>query len=98
MSRQYYVYILASYKNGTIYTGVTNDIYERVTQHKSHYNPKSFTPQNKVTRLVYFEAFDDVHDAIKREKIIKKQTRAYRVRLIEKDNPNWSELFHRLEF
>lgn len=47
---------------------------------------------------MYFEVFNDVHDAIKREKIIKKQTRAYRVGLIEKNNPNWSELFHRLEF
>jgi len=98
MKHEYFVYILASYKNGTIYTGITNNLYERVKEHKNHINPTSFTARNKVTRLVYFETFNYVNDAIDREKFIKKQTRAFRVRLIEKENPSWSELIHRLEF
>ena len=92
----YFVYIMASQKNGTLYIGVTNALYARVGEHKSKSNPKSFTSKHGVDRLVYFEQFEDINTAIDREKFLKKQTRAYKIKRIEKDNPNWSELYHRL--
>lgn len=92
----YFVYMLASQKNGTLYIGVTNALHTRVGEHKSKSNPKSFTSKYGVDRLVYFEQFGDINAAIDREKFLKKQTRKYKIKLIEKDNPHWSELYYRL--
>ncbi|MCS3731180.1 GIY-YIG nuclease family protein [Bradyrhizobium betae] len=91
-ARCYYVYILASRIGGTLYIGVTNDIIRRVAEHKSKVI-ESFTEKYDVARLVYFEQFDDPENAIKREKRVKKWNRAWKVRLIEKDNPNWDDLY-----
>ena len=91
--KTYHVYLLASQKNGTLYIGVTGDLTARIAEHKSKYNPKSFTAKHDVTRLVYMEEFGDINAAIDREKFLKKQKRAYKIKLIEKENPNWSELF-----
>ena len=91
--RNYYVYIMASHKNGAIYSGMTNDLIRRVQEHKDKQNPKSHTAKYNITRLVYFEIFNRAEDAIAREKFVKKLTRARRVKLIEKDNPDWIELF-----
>ena len=88
-----YVYIMASHKNGAIYTGMTNDLIRRVQEHKAKKNPKSHTSKYNITRLVYFEIFNSAEEAIDREKFVKKLTRARRVTLIETDNPNWHELF-----
>jgi putative endonuclease len=90
--RQYYVYILASKIGGTLYIGVTNDLIRRVAEHKSKLI-ESFTEKYDVARLVYFEQFDDPENAIQREKRLKKWNRAWKVRLIEKDNPNWDDLY-----
>ncbi|MDN4987212.1 GIY-YIG nuclease family protein [Bradyrhizobium arachidis] len=90
--RHYYVYILASKIGGTLYIGVTNDLIRRVAQHKSKLI-ESFTEKYDVAMLVYFEQFDDPENAIKREKRLKKWNRAWKVRLIEKDNPNWDDLY-----
>jgi len=84
-TRHYYVYILASKIGGTLYIGVTNDLIRRVAEHKSKVI-ESFTEKYDVARLVYFEQFDDPENAIKREKRLKKWNRAWKVRLIEKDN------------
>ena len=88
---------MASYKNGSIYTGLTSDLTGRVWEHKNKVHPKSHTAKYNITRLVYFEQFEDAEAAIDREKLIKSKTRAYRIKLIEKDNPNWSELFNTLD-
>ena len=87
-----YVYILCSQKNGTLYIGVTSDLWGRLQEHKSHNNPKSFTAKHNVTRLVWFERHELVADAIVREKTIKKWKREWKIALIEKDNPEWREL------
>ena len=86
------VYILASKKNGTLYIGVTSDLIKRIWQHKNHV-VAGFTEQYEVNQLVYFEQFDDMVNAITREKVLKKWNRAWKVRLIEKTNPNWLDLY-----
>lgn len=94
--REYFVYILCNQKNGALYTGMTNDLGARVLEHKNKINPKSYTARKNISRLVYFEVFDKPGEAIDREKFVKKKTRAYRVKLIETKNPDWSELYYRL--
>ncbi|HEV7634075.1 MAG TPA: GIY-YIG nuclease family protein [Bradyrhizobium sp.] len=91
-ARSFYVYILASRIGGTLYIGVTNDLIRRVAEHRLK-SVKSFTNKYKVHRLVYFEQFDDVENAIGREKRLKKWNRAWKVRLIEGSNPNWDDLY-----
>jgi putative endonuclease len=88
--RTYYVYIMAS-RSRVLYTGVTNDLDARVAQHKGRLIP-GFTSKYRVTRLVHFEEFTHVRDAIAREKQIKSWTRAKRLRLIENTNPYWTDL------
>ena len=88
---RYFVYILANRIGGTVYVGVTNDLVRRVQEHKSG-QVEGFTRRNGVDRLVYFEEFGDVHAAIAREKQLKKWNRAWKIRLIERSNPNWDDL------
>jgi putative endonuclease len=88
----YYVYLLASRKNGTLYLGVTNDLVRRVYQHKEKLTP-GFTSRYGVDELVWFECYDDPTNAITREKEIKKWRRAWKVALIEKANPEWLDLY-----
>jgi putative endonuclease len=88
----FYVYILANRIGGTLYIGVTNDLVRRVYEHKSG-AAESFTKRHDVTRLIYFECFDEIEQAIHREKRLKKWTRAWKISLIEKDNPNWIDLY-----
>ena len=88
----YYVYILASGKNGTLYNGVTNNLFKCVTQHKRK-EVKGFTEKFEVNRLVWYEQTNDIRIAIKREKQIKKWNRKWKIRLIEKENPEWKDLF-----
>lgn len=91
----YYVYILASQRNGTLYIGVTNDLIRRVQEHKSG-EVAGFTKKYKVNRLVYFEDADDVDVAIYREKQLKKWKRAWKLKLIEQDNPEWRDLYNEI--
>jgi putative endonuclease len=90
-----YVYILARKKNGTLYTGVTNDLIRRVYEHKSK-AVDGFTKQYDVSRLVYFEQHPTMPNAIQREKNIKHWSRKWKLDLIEKDNPNWNDLYDQL--
>lgn len=92
MKRKYYVYILASKKNGTLYIGVTNDIYRRIWEHKNN-KIEGFTSKYKVHTLVYYEVYDNVEDAIIREKRLKKWSRTWKIRLIEKTNQLWRDLY-----
>ena len=91
-ARCYYVYILASKIGGTLYIGVTNDLIRRVAEHGLKLI-ESFTEKYDVARLVYFEQFDDPENAIKREKRLTKWNRAWKIRLIEQQNPNWEDLY-----
>ena len=88
---KYFVYLLASRKNGTLYTGMTNNLRRRVAEHKAKGIP-GFTRTYDVTRLVYFEEFSDVRDAIAREKKIKGWVRRKKMELIESVNPDWEEI------
>jgi putative endonuclease len=90
--RSYWVYILASRVGGTLYIGVTNDLIRRIYEHKSKVFA-GFTKQYDVGRLVYFEQFSDIENAIRREKRLKKWNRAWKIRLIEESNPNWVDLY-----
>ncbi|MFC1736600.1 GIY-YIG nuclease family protein [Candidatus Hydrogenedentota bacterium] len=92
---QFYVYILASKKNGTLYTGVTSNLIKRVWQHKEKL-VEGFTKEYGVDRLVYYEIHGDSHAARTREKQIKKWNRAWKIEMIEKDNPNWRDLYSSL--
>ena len=92
MARNFYVYILANKIGGTLYIGVTNDLIRRVAEHRSKI-AQSFTKRHDVTRLVYFECFDQIEQAIHREKRLKKWTRAWKISLIEKNNPDWNDLY-----
>ena len=87
-----YVYILASRRNGTIYVGVTSDLVKRVYEHKNHL-AKGFTDKYNVDKLVYYEQFDDIISAIAREKQLKPWKRKWKLDLIEKDNPDWRDLY-----
>ena len=87
-----FVYILASKYRGALYIGVTNDLCRRVYEHK-HYLTKGFTHKYFITRLVYFETYDDISDAIHREKQVKKWHREWKINLIEKSNPTWKDLY-----
>ena len=88
----YYVYLLASQRNGTLYLGVTRDLIRRVYQHKTKATP-GFTSQYGVQCLVWFETYDDPTNAITREKEVKKWRRAWKLELIEEANPSWRDLY-----
>ena len=93
--RQYYVYIMSSYK-GTLYVGVTNNLIRRVQEHREH-RADGFTAKYNVTKLVYFEETTDPRPAIEREKQIKGWLRSRKVDLIESTNPGWLDLFEAFE-
>ena len=92
-TKTYYVYILASSTNYTIYTGVTNDLIRRVYEHRHSADPGSFTSKYKVHKLVYFEDTTDIYAAIEREKQIKGWNRKRKNELIESQNPSWNDLY-----
>ena len=88
----YYIYILASKLNGTLYTGVTSDLIRRVYEHQNKLI-LGFSKQYGISDLVYFEQTSDVISAISREKEIKGKGRHYKIDLIELNNPNWEDLY-----
>ena len=94
--RAYFVYLLASKKNGTLYCGVTSDLIGRVWRHREG-ELGGFTAKYGVTRLVWFEQHSDILEAIKREKRIKKWPRQWKINLIEAENPDWRDLYFNLE-
>jgi putative endonuclease len=95
VERTYWVYILASRLGGTLYIGVTNDLVRRVYEHRMGL-AEGFTKKYRVHRLVYFEPYGDVEEAIRREKRLKKWNRAWKIRLIEEHNPNWDDLYPKI--
>jgi len=93
--KTYFVYILASKKNGTLYIGVTSDLVKRIYQHRNNL-VAGFTKKYSVHNLVYFEQTSNVMSAIEREKNLKSWKRGWKLELIEKDNPNWDDLYSKI--
>ncbi len=92
--KYYYVYILASKRNGTLYIGVSRNVLNRNFQHKNKIDKNSFTAKYNIDKLVYYETFTDIIAAISREKKLKKWKRQWKIDLIEKDNPTWRDLIN----
>ena len=90
--KQYYIYILTNKKDGVLYIGVTNDLTRRVWEHKQGI-VEGFSSKYQCKNLVYYETAIDIYSAITREKQIKKWKREWKIRLIEKDNPDWNDLY-----
>jgi putative endonuclease len=91
----YFVYMLASQRNGTLYIGVSNDVLRRTWEHKNEI-VEGFTKKYGVHRLVWYETFDNINDAIAREKRLKRWNRAWKIRLIEERNSGWNDIYARL--
>ena len=89
---QYYVYVLASKTKGTLYVGVTSDLIRRAHEHKNDL-VRGFTQKYQVHKLVYYETHDDVYEAIRREKQLKRWKRQWKINLIEAGNPEWRDLY-----
>ena len=90
--KSYYVYILASKRNGTLYIGITSDLRKRIYEHKNDL-VEGFTKKYKIHNLVHYEQTTDAISAIQREKQLKKWNRAWKIRLIEENNPVWRDLY-----
>lgn len=95
MNKTPYVYILANKQNGTLYVGVTSDLIKRIWQHKNK-SFSGFTAKHNINKLVYYEQHFDMLEAIKREKMLKRLPRKWKLILIQKDNPNWIDLYEKL--
>ncbi|MBI5682783.1 MAG: GIY-YIG nuclease family protein [Deltaproteobacteria bacterium] len=95
MEKYYYVYILASQRNGTLYIGITSDLIKRVWEHKNKF-VDGFTKEYNVNKLVYYEQYNDPENAIKREKRLKKYNRKWKLNLIEEVNPDWKDLYEEI--
>jgi putative endonuclease len=92
MYKQYYIYIMTNRLNNVLYTGVTNDLVGRVYEHKEKL-VKGFTKKYNITKLVYYEVFENIESAILREKQIKGGSRARKIKLIESMNKGWKDLY-----
>jgi putative endonuclease len=93
--KRFFVYIMASQRNGTLYIGVTSDIIKRVWEHKAKVID-GFTKKYDIGLLVYYGCFEDVERAIRREKRLKKYSRQWKMNLIEEKNPQWHDLYESL--
>jgi len=93
--KSYYLYILASDRNGTLYIGVTSDLIKRIQQHKTKITD-GFSKKYDVRKLVHYEQTESIHSAIAREKALKKWNRAWKINLIEQNNPNWDDLYFKI--
>jgi len=95
VTKNFYVYILASARNGTLYLGMTNDLARRIWEHREGIVP-GFTKKYGVRLLVYYEIFENADAAIHRETRLKKYKREWKLNLIEQHNPDWQDLTHSL--
>ncbi|MFA4880415.1 MAG: GIY-YIG nuclease family protein [Candidatus Doudnabacteria bacterium] len=91
-TKNYYVYILTNKKRGVLYIGVTNDLLRRMDEHRQEV-VSGFTKKYHLKKLVHYEATDDINRAIEREKQLKNWHRQWKINLIEKENPNWQDLY-----
>jgi len=93
----YYFYILCNPNKSTLYTGVSSNLMRRLYEHQNHLIETSFTAKYNVCQLLYYEQYNDVRQAIEREKQVKKWNRAWKVRLINKLNPHWNDLYEKFQ-
>ena len=93
--KRFYVYIMSNEKRGAIYVGVTSNLIKRIYEHKNNMF-KGFTSKYSLHRLVYFEIINFGNDAFNREKQLKSWNRAWKIRLIEKDNSEWKDLYQNI--
>ena len=96
MFKQYYVYIITNQYNKVFYAGVTNDLLGRIYEHKNKLIIESFSSKYNLNKLVYYEIFDDIEEAIKREKQIKGGSRKKKIELINDFNKSWEDLYEKL--
>ena len=96
MKRGGCIYIIANDRKTTLYVGVTEDLYARIVEHKEKKYPKSFSARYNLTKLVYYESFNFIEEAITREKQIKGGSRAMKEKLIKSINPEWKDLFEEI--
>ena len=92
INNQYYIYILANKRNGTLYIGVTSNLIKRLYEHKNNII-EGFTKKYNIHKLVYYETTNDIESAIRREKQLKKWNRKWKINLIENSNPEWIDLY-----
>ncbi len=92
IKNQYYIYILANKRNGTLYIGVTSNLIKRLYEHKNNII-EGFTKKYNIHKLVYYETTNDIESAIRREKQLKKWNRKWKINLIENSNPEWIDLY-----
>ena len=95
IKNQYYIYILANKRNGTLYIGVTSNLVKRVYEHKNNII-EGFSKKYNIHKLVYYEITNDIENAIRREKQLKKWNRKWKMNLIENSNPEWIDLYYGL--
>lgn len=93
--RYSYIYILSNNWNTTVYVGITNDLIKRIWQHKQKL-VEGFTQKYNINKLVYYEQYENIEEAIKREKQLKAGSRKNKIQLIEKQNPTWEDLYEKL--
>ena len=93
----YFVYILTNKNNKVLYIGVTNNLFSRIFTHKLKENKNSFTAKYNIDKLVYYEEYQYINDAIVREKQMKKWNRKWKIELVEKENPAWRDFFTDME-
>ena len=97
MERGGYIYIMSNKNNTVLYTGVTSNLMNRVFEHKSGVYPDSFTHKYHVNKIVYYEVYSDIEEAIAREKQIKSGSRSKKIRLIESLNKEWKDLYKEIQ-
>jgi putative endonuclease len=98
MSKQYFVYLITNDRNTVLYTGITSRLTERIVEeHGKKIHPHSFSARYNVAKLVHVEIFDTPMDAIHREKQIKSWSRRRKNLLVEKDNPNWTDILNKAQ-
>ena len=95
MSKDFYVYMIASDRNGTIYKGMTSNLVQRIYQHK-HENGSQFTPQYNVKKLVWYKHCENWENAVTLEKRLRRYKRSWKLDLIEEINPNWNDLYNEI--
>ena len=89
----FYVYIACNKRNNVLYIGVTKSLMKRMYEHREGMHKNSFTEKYKINKLVHYESYGDIRDAIEREKVLKKWNREWKIKLIEKDNEAWRDLY-----
>ncbi len=93
----FHVYIITNRPKGVLYIGLTKNLKRRIYQHKKKVHPKTFSARYNLNKLVYFEAFESKEEALTRERRMKKWNRDWKIELIEKNNPNWKDLYTQLK-